>query len=196
MNSITAEKLKLHIDKPDFVTNGTAFILEKIKELDKTNQRPLITFCIGTDRSTGDCLGPMVGYLLQKKQPTNCFIYGTINNPVHAINIEETISKIYKNFNNPIVIAIDACLGKLENIGYVNFYQGSIKPGSAVNKNLPTVGDISISGIVNVGGFMEYLVLQNTRLSFVMEMAEKVSDALASVYSIRSRGLDRVEINI
>ena len=76
------------------------------------------------------------------------------------------------------------CLpGKLESIGYVNIFSGSLKPGSAVNKDLPAVGDLSVSGIVNVGGFMEYLVLQNTRLSFVMQMAEKVSDTLAKVYN-------------
>ncbi|MNN53765.1 hypothetical protein D3C81_1685430 [compost metagenome] len=32
-----------------------------------------------------------------------------------------------------------------------------------------------ITGIVNVGGFMEYLVLQNTRLSLVMNMADVIA---------------------
>lgn len=33
-------------------------------------------------------------------------------------------------------------------------------------------------GIVNVGGFMEYFVLQNTRLSLVMRMAHVIADGL------------------
>ena len=35
-----------------------------------------------------------------------------------------------------------------------------------------------ITGLVNVGGYMEYLVLQSTRLSIVFKMAEIISAAL------------------
>lgn len=179
---ISLDKIKVHIDKPNFKTNCSNFLFAKIKEIDIFDKHPLITICIGTDRSTGDSLGPLVGWFLEKKLPFNNYIYGTINKPVHATNLEETLKEINTKFRKPIIIAVDACLGKLESIGYVNIAQGSLKPGAAVNKNLPAVGDLSISGIVNVGGFMEYMVLQNTRLSFVMQMAEKVSDVLAEVY--------------
>ncbi|MEW6230356.1 MAG: DUF1256 domain-containing protein, partial [Bacillota bacterium] len=37
-----------------------------------------------------------------------------------------------------------------------------------------------VTGIVNVGGYMEYLVLQNTRLCLVMRMAEVIATALAA----------------
>jgi putative sporulation protein YyaC len=47
-----------------------------------------------------------------------------------------------------------------------------------VNKSLPEVGNIHITGIVNVSGFMEYFVLQNTRLSLVMNMAEIISTSI------------------
>ena len=47
-----------------------------------------------------------------------------------------------------------------------------------MNKQLPEVGKMHIIGVVNVGGFMEYLVLQNTRLSLVMRMAEVISESL------------------
>lgn len=181
----TEEKLKFHIDKPEFKNHCTTFMLEKIQEIDMLSERPLITVCIGSDRSTGDSLGPLVGWFLEKRQPYNELIYGTINKPVHATNLEETLLEIQTSFKKPLIIAVDACLGKLENVGFVNFSQGSLKPGAAVNKNLPAVGDLSISGIVNVGGFMEYLVLQNTRLSFVIQMAEKVADVLTEVYNSR-----------
>ncbi|KJS20031.1 MAG: hypothetical protein VR72_16460 [Clostridiaceae bacterium BRH_c20a] len=179
----TEDKLKLHIDKPEFVRDCSSFLTTKINNFDNINYRPLITFCIGTDRSTGDSLGPLVGWFLQKKQPYNAFIYGTIYNPVHATNMQETLAEIQLRFNNPIIIAVDACLGKLESVGYVSIAEGSIQPGAAVKKNLPAVGDLSVSGIVNVGGFMEYMVLQNTRLSFVMQMADKISEVLADVYN-------------
>jgi len=53
-----------------------------------------------------------------------------------------------------------------------------LQPGSGVNKQLPEVGDLHMIGIVNVGGFMEYFVLQNTRLNLVVNMARVISAAL------------------
>ncbi|MFZ7102961.1 MAG: spore protease YyaC [Peptococcaceae bacterium] len=178
----TDDKLKIHMDRPNFINEGSAFITAKVREIDKTLQRTVVTLCIGTDRSTGDCLGPLVGWLLQERLPLSNFVYGTIDRPVHATNMPDALKEIKQRYSDPLIIAIDACLGKMDSVGYVSFAQGSLKPGAAVNKNLPAIGDIAISGIVNVGGFMEYFVLQNTRLSFVMQMAEKIAQVLAEVY--------------
>lgn len=183
-NTKEQEKIKLHINEPSFINKCTSFINLKLDKIKHTN-RPVITVCIGTDRSTGDSLGPLVGWLLQRKLPANNFIYGTIDKPVHAANLLEVINELELTFRNPYIIAVDACLGKLESVGCVNIAEGSLKPGAAVNKNLPAIGDLSISGIVNVGGFMEYYVLQNTRLSLVMQMAEKIASVLYKVYQKR-----------
>jgi putative sporulation protein YyaC len=139
----------------------------------------LIILCVGTDRSTGDCLGPLVGDKLSKlRLLERSNILGTLKDPVHAKNIAEKTDQIYTEFQNPFVIAIDASLGKNENVGKINLYNGPIFPGSGVNKNLKPVGDISITGIVNISGFMEYVILQNTRLSLVMQMADIISMSL------------------
>jgi len=37
---------------------------------------------------------------------------------------------------------------------------------------------------VNVGGFMEYFVLQNTRLSIVFNMAEVIAESLYHAYRL------------
>lgn len=148
-----------------------SLILGQNKSLDD-----IVILCVGTDRSTGDCLGPLVGEKLKKNYLLrNANIFGTLKDPVHAKNLEENIDQIYCSYSNPLVIAIDASLGKSENIGKVNLFKGSLFPGAGVNKNLRPVGDISITGIVNVSGFMEYIVLQNTRLSLVMQMADVIS---------------------
>lgn len=140
----------------------------------------LVILCVGTDRSTGDSLGPLTGTLLKKSKKLNekVKIYGTLKEPIHAINLEETIDYINSKHNNPTIFAIDACLGKSENIGKISFKLGALQPGIGVNKDLPHVGDFHLIGVVNVGGSMEYLVLQNTRLSLVYEMAKIISKAI------------------
>lgn len=141
-------------------------------------KRPIIIVCIGTDRSTGDSLGPLVGTLLKKRKSESQPVFGTLDEPVHALNLKDTMNKIDHHYQNPFIVAIDACLGQYANIGTIQIGHGPMKPGAGVNKDLPPIGDIHITGIVNVGGFMEYLVLQNTRLSLVMDMAEIISASL------------------
>lgn len=139
----------------------------------------VVILCIGTDRSTGDCLGPLVGHKLSKNYfRMNTHVFGTLKEPVHAKNLDENMNYIFNTIKNPLIIAIDASLGKIENIGKINLFRGPLFPGAGVNKNLSPVGDLSITGIVNMSGFMEYIVLQNTRLSLVMDMAEIISLSL------------------
>ena len=86
-------------------------------------------------------------------------------------------------FNNPFIIAVDACLGRMENVGSIQLGNGSLQPGAGVNKELPPVGQVHITGIVNVGGFMEYMVLQNTRLNLVMRLADVIVSGLSKTIS-------------
>lgn len=142
------------------------------------NHKPIVVLCIGTDRATGDSLGPIIGYKLSASYPGNLIIYGTLSEPIHAKNLEETIQLINKQHPSAFIIAIDACLGKTSHIGMVNLGEGSLSPGSGVNKTLPPVGDIFITGIVNFSGFMDMMVLQNTRLNTVMEIADFITTGL------------------
>jgi putative sporulation protein YyaC len=147
--------------------------------------RPIIIICIGTDRSTGDSLGPLVGTLMKKRNISGQPIYGTLDHPVHAMNLIDTLKHIDCLYTNPFIVAIDACLGQHANIGMIHIGHGPMKPGAGVNKDLPPVGDIHITGVVNVGGFMEFMVLQNTRLSLVMDMAEIISKSLLHSLPLR-----------
>ena len=143
-----------------------------------TADSSLVLLCVGTDRSTGDSLGPLVGSKIKDQLPPQVAVYGSLDQPIHAVNLEATINEINERFDRPFIIAIDACLGRTESIGYISIKPGPLRPGTGVNKNLPEVGQMHIIGVVNVGGFMEYLVLQNTRLSLVMRMAEVISAGL------------------
>jgi len=138
----------------------------------------IVILCIGTDRSTGDSLGPLVGYRLSRYHTLSAMVVVTLEHPVHAANLCETLEKIKKEVSNPFIIAVDACLGTHGNIGYIKIGKGPLKPGAGLKKDLPETGDIHITGVVNHGGFMDFLVLQNTRLSLVMKMSETIADGL------------------
>ncbi|VYU66238.1 spore protease YyaC [Clostridium tertium] len=142
------------------------------------DNRTIIFLCIGTDRCTGDSLGPLVGYRLKhisslfKKK--NIFFYGSLESPVHSMNLENIINKINSNFINPYIVAIDSCLGKTIDIGKIFISNSPLFPGSAINKNLPSVGDLSITGIVNISGKYDFLTLQNTRLYTVFTISDTI----------------------
>jgi putative sporulation protein YyaC len=145
----------------------------------------VVFLCIGTDRSTGDSLAPMIGTYLKEFGYKN--VYGTLDEPVHAMNLAETLDKLPKDKK---VIAIDACLGLLSSVGTYQMINGSLKPGAGVNRELPETGDYSIVGIVNVGGFMEFHVLQNTRLSLVVKMAKDITSAIMEVFPLEPVNVD------
>ena len=73
---------------------------------------------------------------------------------------------------------IDASLGDEKHLGYVTIGNGSLYPGAAVQKDLPPVGDIYITGIVNIAGILEYLTLQTTRLSTVITLADTITQGI------------------
>lgn len=140
-----------------------------------------ILLCIGTDRSTGDALGPLTGTFLHEAKLKHMHIYGTLHEPVHAVNLDEAILYIKKNHTNPFIIAIDACLGRNSSIGHIITERAPLMPGAALNKALPPIGDINITGVVNISGFMEHSILQNTRLSIVIDMAKKITCILEQI---------------
>lgn len=156
--------------------------------------RPVVFVCIGTDRSTGDSLGPLVGTLLKEKRLSSFFVYGTLEDPIHAVNLGEKILEIKNKHFNPYIIAIDACLGRLKSVGFIEIGEGPVKPGAGVNKELPEVGHMHITGIVNVGGFMEFFVLQNTRLHLVLSMAKIIANGIFQA-SLSYRPTSYVSIN-
>jgi len=137
-----------------------------------------VVICVGTDRSTGDALGPLTGTLFSETNPKHMAVYGTLHDPIHAKNLNEKLKTIQGKYHNPFIIAIDACLGKSSSVGYIIANKGPLKPGAALNKSLPQLGDVHITGVVNIGGFMEYSVLQNTRLSIVKDMAKSLTSVL------------------
>lgn len=177
-----------------------------------TLQRPVVFLCIGSDRATGDSLGPFIGqqllenerYKAKKEDPTrsshslfrafcmpqktsskgDSIVIGTLHKPVHAVNLAQTISYIYSQLKNPYLVAIDAALGARNHIGTVTLASGSLLPGIGVNKQLPSVGDVHITGIVNtLDCDNRNRILQTTHLSTVVDLSTFVSRGILQALS-------------
>lgn len=160
------------------IEEGLAFLLRELM----SGFSELCILCIGSDRATGDSLGPIVGRKLREILPPNVSkVYGDLKAPVHAANILTALEQIYTENFNPLIIAVDAALSKLPcHVGRLNIGPGPLKPGTSVGKDLPAVGHIYITGIVNWTPKSEALsALQSTRLGSVFDMAEIIAIGIA-----------------
>jgi putative sporulation protein YyaC len=166
-----------HFEDPSCFSQIKKMVYAHFINMNPLFEKDIVYVCIGTDRATGDCLGPMVGTRLQSTS-LHPHVYGTLEQPVHATNLAEFTRLIANRYENPLTVAIDASLGNSNRIGFINVRKGGLKPGTALNKDLPEIGDFHISGVVNVGGYLEQMVLQNTRLFLVYRMAEVIARSL------------------
>jgi putative sporulation protein YyaC len=174
----------MQLNTPDILSTFNTYSRTAKEDITRSicgfiGREPPVFMCIGTDKVTGDSLGPLVGHFLTCQHNVNAFVYGTLSAPITAKNL--ILSDIFIRTVHPTsrVIAVDAALGKSGDIGLIRIYEGGVTPGSATNKNLPRVGDISIMGIVNASGIADYITLNSTRLSLVYKMAELIAAAIA-----------------
>ena len=84
------------------------YLCRELSPVIKEN-RPIVFICIGSDRSTGDALGPLIGEKIKFLSKNNIFVYGTLEETVHAGNLKETVKTIKSKHKRPFIIAIDAC---------------------------------------------------------------------------------------
>ena len=113
-----------------------ARLLEKCVRRHRKPWSEMVFLCIGSDRVTGDCLGPYVGYRLSQHPLPGISIYGTLEHPVHAVNLKNALSHISQAHPYALVVAIDASLGEKKHLGYVTMGNGPLYPG-AVHCHLP-----------------------------------------------------------
>ena len=148
------------------------------EEMETGKWRGVLFLCIGTDRSTGDSLGPLIGYKLKGRRMRNAKVIGTLEKPVHAMNLEEYLNLVKIKYPDYLTVAVDASVGNTEHIGYVTLGKGPLKPGLGVSKELMEVGDLFITGIVGSCGSHDPIMLQSIRLSVVMRLADCISESI------------------
>ncbi|RXZ84323.1 spore protease YyaC [Paenibacillaceae bacterium] len=133
----------------------------------------IVFLCIGTDRSTGDAFGPLVGTRLTEAGFPH--VVGTLAVPCDADRLGDALRSMPADKK---VVAIDACLGKPESVGNYLVANGALYPAQAVGVQAPAAGDYSIAGVVNVYGPKPYAALQTTSLHDVLKLANSLAEAI------------------
>lgn len=80
-------------------------LLLLMNEMRASGRRQVVFLCIGTDRSTGDSLGPLIGSRLEAEGIGDAVVIGTLEHPVHAVNLDRTLEHIEEHYPDAIIIA-------------------------------------------------------------------------------------------
>jgi len=143
-------------------------------------EKQTVFICIGSDHHMLDCLGPLTGTMLQE-QRREILVIGTLQEPVHGANLRQKLKEVDSRYPLHRKVAIDASIGDAEQPGLIKLKKGPIKPGKAVLKRLPQVGDYAITGLV---GNRADRLHHNSSVSLgdVYSMSRVISDAVISWY--------------
>ena len=145
-----------------------------------TGNRKPVFVCIGTDAVTGDSLGPLTGTILSEKLRGKAYVLGALDRPLTALDVNIASEFVKKVYPYGVVVAVDAALGRKEEVGTVLVSDFPVKPGLGVRKNLDEIGDVSVIGVVDErkeqGGD-----LASVRLSLVYRLANLIANGLETV---------------
>ena len=188
MNTVNSPS---YFSQTDFSSEGFACRLANLVDLSqkKNGHRPILFLCIGSDRVPGDCLGPLVGYKLERLCDTmqhTFVVCGSLAHPVHAVNLRQKLHYV-KHLGDFLTIAIDASIGAKENLGMLCLSNSALYPGEGVAKSLPPVGEISITGVTSCEDNPIPFHRQSVPLSFVMNLADEIYQGLFTFLQLTSR---------
>ena len=141
--------------------------------------RETVIFCIGSERVSGDRIGPLVGDLLRYRYNVPCFVYGTTSAPINGINLTEYREKAREKHPYADFISIDAAVGNKEDLGKIKYKQGGVKAGGALGEGQEPFGDVGIMGVVAERQEDVLEALLNVSSSFVTVLAEKIAKIVA-----------------
>ena len=171
-----------------FSEHASTGIFQALRECNEKNKRPIFV-CIGSDLVLGDSLGPLVGTLL-KKNGIRSYVYGTLNFPVTAKEVEYAQTYLKEMHPSSLTIAVDAAIGSADDLGLIRVVNKGLKPGLGVDKKLGIIGDISIIGVVASKSIKNYNLFNLTRLNLVFKMAEIISSGIKKYIDHIESGLD------
>ena len=143
MNTVNSPS---YFSQTDFSSEGFACRLANLVDLSqkKNGHRPILFLCIGSDRVPGDCLGPLVGYKLERLCDTmqhTFVVCGSLAHPVHAVNLRQKLHYVKH-------------LGDFQTVHYIlarvlqsRFprWEKSLLPGSQAAKTIPFHFTVKVS---------------------------------------------------
>ena len=155
---------------------------EKLLALDLketfTNKK-LIFFCVGCDKWTIDCFGPILGTILKKKYKINSLVFGELNNCITKNNYIEFYQSLRNKFPDHKIIVIDTALCDYDNIGVVRFNNDGLAIGSGLHDDCTLkIGDYYITANIGILPFGKNNILPMPALGKVYLFAQKISRAI------------------
>jgi len=151
-----------------------------------------VVVCIGSDKVSGDMLGPLVGSSLREEYGLGCPVYGAVGESVNGRNLAEYLAMLRDRHPAASVIAVDAALGKADDVGTIRLKRGGIRAGGAMEKPHGRVGDVGIVGVVAEERAPEevYAALLAVPYDFVAALAERIAEMIYAVLGNREPAPD------
>lgn len=149
-----------------------------------------VIICIGSASVTGDSLGPMVGDILRNDLSAGAFVYGGLRRPVNGVNYREYAEFVRKRHPCGLIIAVDACVGKAEDVGKIKLSLNGLAAGGALNRGFERIGDIGILGVVAPRGTDNLSALMLVPYSLVDEMSARIADKIKDILTILKYNLN------
>lgn len=141
--------------------------------------REVVVLCIGSDKISGDSLGPLVGSYLREEFKLPYPVYGTEGYSVNGVNLDSYADMVRCRHKQSTVIAVDAAIGTKKDVGKVRLRRGGIKAGGALGSKRGYIGDIGIMGVVAEEGDNVMGSLLSVPFEKVRHLAEQISALIA-----------------
>ena len=157
---------KLYYDCENTPLVLTKLIYNNIKNF---KELPVI-MCVGTNKVVCDSVGPLAGTLLRHKYRALAYVYGTLEKPLNALNINTAYEFIKGVHPLSQIILVDASISSDET--------GIIKISSAshtqfLNKNIYCYADLYIT--VNTESSTLNFLLKKTKTDFIGAISDVVA---------------------
>ena len=143
-----------------------------------------VFLCIGSEKLAFDSLGPMVGTMLKNRADLDAYVYGTMAEPITALQVETANAFIRRFHPGAEVIVVDSAIGKKEEIGSVKFFERGLRPALGIDREMGVVGDKSVMGIVTTKDKIRTPLNCRVRPESVFALAEKVVEKIFEEYII------------
>ena len=135
---------------------------------DLRDDREPFFVCIGYPEHPYDSVAPRVGTMLKK---AGYKVLGTMESPLHALNIKDSELFINKYMSSFHVIALDAVITPSDYLYRIK--KEPCKPGAGVKKALPKIGESTI--MINPFYGKQYSILKKKTKVYIPLFADLAS---------------------